>query len=409
MEQRRFGFLEENLLSPADAIAAFFERVTLAAPASEFVTLDDAHGRILAERIDADRDYPDAPRSAMDGFALASSAVPGRLSVVGEIAMGGVWPGTLRAGEAVHIPTGGVVPEGADAVVPIEDAVLDGSTVVVTEPFAPGDNVNPRAFDMRQGEAVLHPGGRIAGPQLGVLATLGITRVPVFRRPVVGIVSSGDELIDPGSVPRPGQIRDSNRYAIAGTLRAMGAEPLQFPTASDDPGALEAALRFALGRCDALVITGGSSVGERDRTPDAVTALGRPGVIVHGLRVKPGKPTVLAAVEGKPIVGLPGNPTSALMILEAVAAPVFEALTGISPGGADTVDAVLGSAARSRRGWTWYVPVTLRHEGASLVAHPLPLRSSMVSLTARAGGYLEIGPGEDEIPAGSSVRIRRFR
>ena len=395
-------------MSPADAVATFFESVAIATPQLEYVPLDFAHGRILAQRIDADRDYPAEPRSAMDGFAVAASGIPGTLRIVGEIAMGTAWNGFLAAGAALHIPTGGVVPDGADVVIPIEDTVVRGDSVSIQTRVQAGENINPRASDMACGEGVLFSGTRIGGSQLGVLATLGVTSVPVLRRPIAAIVSSGDELVPPDQDPEPGQVRDSNRYALAGTLAAMGLEVMHVPTTGDDPGALESAIASVLGSSDAVFITGGSSVGERDRTPEAIGALGKPGVLVHGIRVKPGKPTVLAAIGNKPIVGLPGNPTSALMILEAVAAPIVERLTGATSQ-PPQVDAILDAPAKSRLGWTWYVPVALQHEGTTFMAHPLPLRSSMVSLTARAGGYLEIGPEQDEIPAGSPVRIRLFR
>ncbi len=344
----------------------------------------------------------------MDGFALAARKEAQSLRVAGEIAMGSAWPAALVSGTALAIPTGAVVPEGADTVVPIEEAQLRNGVVSVG-PTEPGENVNRRAHDMRGGEPVLQPGRRIRGPELGVLATLGLAEVSVFRRPSIGVLSSGDELIAVAAYPRLGQIRDSNRYAVAGTLLAMGAAAVHLPTVNDEPGALEAGLRAGLDRCDAVVVTGGSSVGERDRTPGAIAALGTPGVVVHGLKVKPGKPTVLAAAGGKPVIGLPGNPASALMILEAIAAPIVAAMTGVQSEVPFEVDAVLDAPARSRLGWTWYVPVSLRHEGAAFVAHPLPLRSSMVSLTARADGYLEIAPQLEEVPAGTSVRIRSFR
>lgn len=394
-------------MSPADALATYFARAALEKPRIEFVALDEAHGRILARRIDADRDYPDAARSAMDGFAVSSASLPGTLPIAGEIAMGSFWPHALAPGAALRIPTGGVVPDGADVVVPIEDTSRDGDRVVIHEALAAGENINPRAGDMRRGEPVLEP-GRIGGPQLGVLATLGIASVPVFRRPVFGVLSSGDELVSPDREPQLGEIRDSNRYAVAGTLRAMGAEVRHFPTVRDREGELAAALASALPSCDGVVISGGSSVGERDCTPEAIASAGSPGVIVHGLRVKPGKPTVLAAIGPKPVIGLPGNPTSALMILEAVAAPIVAALTGWTAA-VDLLEAVLDQTVHGRAGWTWYVPVALRHEREGFVAHPLPLRSSTVSLTARAGGYLEMGEVLEELQAGTAVRIRRFR
>ena len=407
MKERRFGFREENLLSPASALAAFFAASTLTPPRVERVALDESFGRILARAAVADRDYPDAPRSAMDGFAILSSNVPGTLKLAGAIAMGTAWTGSFSSGIAVRIPTGGIVPAGANAVVPIEEVVEADGAIAVAGAVAAGENINPRGGDMPHGERVLSPGSRIGAPAMGVLATLGIVDVPVFRRPLIAVLSSGDELVPPDSQPALGSIRDSNRYAVAGSLRALGAIARHVPTVRDEPGALRDALALALEWADAAILTGGSSVGERDRTPEAVSALGAPGVIVHGLRVKPGKPTVLAAIGEKPVIGLPGNPTSALMILEAVAAPIIRFLTGeiASP---QEVSAVLDGAVHSRIGWTWFVPVALRHEGEALVAHPLSLRSSMVSLTARAGGYLTMEDDVDELAAGCAVRVRYF-
>jgi molybdenum cofactor synthesis domain-containing protein len=407
MEKRAIGFQSEKLLAPAEALERFFARVTLAPPPIERVALDDAAGRVLAIDLDADDDYPNAPRSAMDGFALASGGTPRTFTIDREVAMGTAWIRPLAAGSATAIPTGGVVPDGADAVVPIEDVRVDGLRLFVDAAIPPGENVIPRGSDMRRGERVLSAGTRLAGPQIGVLATIGVTEVPVFRRPLVGVLSSGDELVDPASRPRPGEIRDSNRYAIAASLRAMGARARHYPTVSDDEGALEAALAAAIKECDAIVLTGGSSVGERDRTPAAIASLGAPGVIVHGLRVRPGKPTVLAAAGGKPVIGLPGNPTSALMILEAVVAPILAALTGGAMRSGSLI-ARLESAVSGRPGWTWYLPMALRHDGGTPVAHPLPLRSSSVSLPARAGGYVVIGENDGELAAGSLVTLHRF-
>jgi len=394
-------------LSPDEAVAKFLARADVPPRPVERVALDDAFGRVLAQRIDADADYPDAPRSAMDGFALAADSTPGELRIAGEIAMGRAWPSPLEPGTALRIPTGGVVPVGADAVVPIEEAVVSDERVVIARAFVPGDNVNPQAGDMRAGDPVLAAGIWIGGPQLGVLATLGITEVPVYRRPVFAVISSGDELIDPARVPKLGEIRDSNRYAIAGALCAMGVEPRHWATVSDEPGALEGALRSALSECDGAVLTGGSSVGERDQTPSAIAPLGEPGVIVHGLRVKPGKPTVLAAIGPKPIIGLPGNPTSALVILEAVLAPVIAAYVGSAPPLA-RYQATLDTPATSRAGWTWFIPVALRHEGGSPMAHPLALRSSAVSLTAQADGFIVMPEAAETWETGMSVMVTRF-
>jgi molybdenum cofactor synthesis domain-containing protein len=407
MEQRGFVFHEQNLLSPDEAVATFIARAQPATLGVEHVALDEALGRVLAQRIDADADYPNAPRSAMDGFAVQAARTPGRFRIVGEIAMGRAWNGTLESGTALRIPTGGVVPSGADAVVPIELATLDGMDLGVAAAFESGTNVNRKAGDMRAGEPVLAAGIRIGAPHVGVLATLGVVRVPVYRRPCFAMLSTGDELIAPEAVPIPGEVRDSNRYAVAAALRAMGAEIRHMPTVGDTPGALELALREVLSSCDGAILTGGSSVGERDHTPRAIASLGEPGVIVHGLRVKPGKPTVLAAIGEKPVIGLPGNPTSALVILEAVLAPIVGAYLGAAPVLA-TVDATLASLVASRAGWTWYVPVNLRQEAGSWMAHPLALQSSSVSLTARADGFIAIPEAAEIWDAGRSVTVTRF-
>ena len=376
-------------------------------PQIERIALDDAFGRVLARAVVTGEDVPNAPRSAMDGFALDAAGTPGTLTIAGEVRMGEAPSATLARGTTVRIPTGGMLPQGANAVVPIEEARSNDATVKVDRAFETGTNVIARGSDMRAGETLLSAGTRIAAPQCGVLATLGVAHVEVYRRPVVAVFSSGDELVDVGETPGPGQIRDSNRYAIAGSLRAMGARPRHYPRLPDDGDAFVRALAAALQECDAIAMTGGSSVGERDVAPAAVAALGKPGVVVHGLRVKPGKPTLLGAAGGKPILGLPGNPVSALMMLEAVGAPIIAALCGARPA-ARSIVARLDETLHGRADWTWYVPVTLRHEAGALLAHPLPLRSFSVSLAARADGYVVMDERDNEWPAGAPVAVHQF-
>ncbi|MBD5633025.1 MAG: molybdopterin molybdotransferase MoeA, partial [Candidatus Eremiobacteraeota bacterium] len=325
---RSDGFDADRLLAPAQAIVAYFSRASIGPVGSERVSLDDAFDRILSSDVVAREDHPSHRRSTMDGFAVSSAEGAGTRRVVGEVLMGFPPPRAIGPGEAVRGPTGGALPDGADAVVPQEDVRLVGETIAVDEPPLAGEFVTQRAEDIAAGEIVFAPGRRIGGPELGVLATLGFAEVDVFRKPRIGIVSTGDELVDPDRTLAIGQIRDSNRYAIAGALAAFGAQPVQLPRAADTPEELRAVLRAGLATCDALVTTGGSSVGARDLVPQIVGELGAPGAIVHGLRVKPGKPTLLAAVGSKPVIGLPGNPASSLMILEAVVRPIVAALVG---------------------------------------------------------------------------------
>jgi molybdopterin molybdotransferase len=407
-------FADEALSTPAEALERYFAAVTLAAPTVEHVALGEATGRILGADAAADARYPADPRSTMDGFAVLAGDGDRVRRIVGEVRMGQAPPGAVAPGEAMRIPTGGVVPPGADAVIPVEDTdVVDfpgevGEAVAVREPVAPGENVTPAGSDMQPGDVVMRAGRRIGAPELAVLATLGITAVPVFRRPRVAIISTGDELVDAGATPATGQVRDSNRWALAGSLAALGCEPLQRPAAGDTAEELTAAIRAGLESADAVVLTGGSSVGVRDLTPRVIDALGAPGVIVHGLRVKPGKPTVFAMLAGKPVIGLPGNPASSLMILEAIVAPVFSRLAGETFAPRASVAAVAGAAFTARPGWTWYVPADVRHEGGRTVAVPLPLRSAQTSLLARAHGYVVVGPERNAIPAGEPVTVHRF-
>jgi molybdopterin molybdotransferase len=403
------GFDVERLLTPAEARAAYFAAVTIPAPGIETVGLADATGRILAAAAIADTIYPADPRSTMDGFALIAAEGRDARRIVGEILMGHAPPGPIGPGETMRIPTGGVLPAGADAVIPVEDSVeTAGPLTTPNDLLQAGENVTPPGSDMQPGDLILDAGRRIGGPELAVLATLGITAVPVYRRPRVAIISSGDELVDAAVTPGRGQVRDSNRWALAGSLIALGCVPVQRPVALDTPAALEAAIRDALAVADAVVLTGGSSVGVRDLTPRVIDAIGKPGVIVHGLRVKPGKPTVFAMLEGKAVIGLPGNPASSLMILEAVAAPIFSRLAGEAVTPNLDIVATAEAPFTARAGWTWFVPAEVRWVDGRALTKPLLLRSAHTSLLARAHGYVTVGPDQPLIAAGEPVMVHRF-
>jgi molybdenum cofactor synthesis domain-containing protein len=402
------SFAADRLLAPEQALIAYFSRASIAAPGIEHVPLVAAAGRILGADAVAGEEHPSHARSTMDGFAVFSGDSDPRRRLAGEVAMGEPPPHALAAGTAMRVPTGGALPAGADAVVPQEDATVEGATIVLHEPVAAGDFVTQRGEDIALGETVLRAGRRIGGPELGVLATLGIASVPVFRRPRIAIVSTGDELVDPHGPLALGKIRDSNRYAVGGALAAFGADPVHLPRAPDTREALRAALERGLAECDAVVTTGGSSVGARDLVPRIVAELGEPGPIVHGIRVKPGKPTLLAAIGNKPVIGLPGNPASALTILEAIVRPIVAAMTGERGGRPIVLEAVAATAFVGRSGWTWYVPAKLSARNGRLLAEPLVLRSAQTSLLARASGYATIGEDPSGIAAGEPVRVTLF-
>lgn len=402
------SFVADQLLAPEQALIAYFSRACIAPPSIEHVPLVAAAGRILAGDAVALEEHPSHARSTMDGFAVSSGDPDRRRRLAGEIVMGQPPPHALEDGTAMRVPTGGALPPGADAVVPQEDVALEGTAILLREPVAAGDFVTQRGEDIALGETVLRAGRRVGGPELGVLATLGIASVPVYRRPRIAILSTGDELVAPQDQLALGKIRDSNRYAVAGALAALGAEPVHLPRAPDTRDVLRALLERGLAECDAVVTTGGSSVGARDLVPRIVAELGEPGPIVHGIRVKPGKPTLLAAVGGKPVIGLPGNPASALTILEAIVRPIVAALTGERGSRPIVLDALAAAPFPGRSGWTWYVPARLRAQNGRLLAEPLVLRSAQTSLLARASGYATVGEEPSRIGAGELVRITLF-
>jgi len=394
----------ERLHAPGDAIAAYLAAVGPAPRGTELVPLADAFGRILADAAVADAAYPADDRSTMDGFAVRSGDGTGARRIVGTIRMGAPPPGPLGSREAMRIPTGGVLPPGADAVLPVEDAAERDGEVVAAAPPEARAYLTPRGEDMLAGDRVLEAGRRIGAAELSVLATLGRVDVAVYLRPRIAVVSTGDELVDPSEAPGAGQVRDSNRWAIAGGLLALGCEVIHLPRACDEVGEIRARIADGLRVADAVVLTGGSSVGARDHVPAAIDGLGPPGVIVHGLLVKPGKPTVLAAVGTQPVIGLPGNPTSALTILDAIASHVIRALTGEARWRRSTVAAVAAEPFLGRAGWTWYVPALL-DAGA---ARPLVLRSAHTSLLARADGYVVVGPEPAAVERGEPVEVVRY-
>ncbi len=371
-----------------------------------------ALGRVLAGDAVADAAYPADHRSTMDGFAVRSADGTAPRRIVGTVRMGAAPPAPLAPGEAMRIPTGGVLPAGADAVVPVEDADLSessgqagaGETMIPHEAPRAGEYFTPRGEDMAPGDLVLPAGRRIGAGELSVLATLGQAEVEVYLRPRVAVVSTGDELVDAGLRPGTGQVRDSNRWAVAGGLIGLGCEVVHLERARDEVAEIAARIAAGLEVADAVVLTGGSSVGARDHVPAAIDGLGAPGVVVHGLRVKPGKPTVLAAIGAKPVIGLPGNPTSALTILDAIASDVIRALTGAREARRASVATVAAEPFPGRAGWTWYVPAVLGPGGA----RPLALRSSHTSLLARADGYVVVGPERPRIEAGEPVALIRY-
>lgn len=389
-----------ELLSLAEARAAVLERV-VPLPA-EPVALGEAGGRILAEDAVATVDLPPFPSSAMDGFAVRAADSPGRLVVVGSVAAGAPATAGLREGEAMGIATGGAVPTGADAVVRIEDVVLEGNTVEVPG-VGEGTSVRPRGGDIRQGEVVIEKGTRLGAAHVAALAAAGVARVSVSRRPRVAVLATGSELRPPGELLGPGQIFDANGVLLATALSAAGAEVEVLPAVEDDPDAHRTALERGLD-ADVLVTTGGVSVGPHDLVRSILRSLGVEEVF-WGVAVKPGKPLAFGVRGTTLVFGLPGNPVSSLVGCELFVRPAALALQGASEPGPVYRDARLASAVKRNARRDELLRARMRFTDDGVIVEPVTGQESHMIVRAAGADALVLSPrGDGELPEGSHVR-----
>jgi molybdopterin molybdotransferase len=360
-----------------------------------------ALGRTLAQDLVAEGDLPPFERSAVDGWAVraadtlgAAADHPIELRVAGEVRMGSSAETPVAPGATVRLPTGGMLPAGADAVVMQEQAEAGGGRVRIRRVARAGENVVARGVDVRAGEIVLARGRRLRPADLGILSGLGVEHVAVSLVPRVAIIATGDEVVPPGQPIRAGQVRDMNTAALAGAAAAAGGEPVLLGIVRDEQPLVEAALRAALRSADMLLVSGGSSVGERDVVAEAIATLGPPGIIVHGIAVRPGKPTVLAAVGSVPVIGLPGNPVSALVIFDLFARPVLETMLGTDPSSRvwDQVQARLAAPLRGAAEREDHRRVSLEARPDGIWALPLPAGSQVMTSLVRADGLVMVPP-----------------
>jgi len=382
----------------------------------EYVALEDSYMRVLAEDVYARVDVPPFDRATMDGFALraedtfgADELHPVKLRLSGlSINAGDSKLPTVEGGSAVEIATGAPLPPGANAVVPVEYTKAEGGYLTIYRSVTPMDNVMSAGSDIMMGELALRRCTLIREREVGVLAAVGVDKVPVFRRPRVAIISTGNELVKPGSPLSMGKIYDINTYTIAHGVREVGGEPLLMGIVRDDEAEMEEAIKGALGKSDIVLLSGGTSAGALDISYRVLDRFGPPGVIVHGLNVKPGKPTVVAVSrEGKLIVGLPGYPSSALMIFNIIVKPILakmQCLT-LSQATVRAQVAVRVEGARGRRGLN---PVSLVETENGVKAYPLPAESGAISTLAYAEGYIEIPENRDFLEEGEWVEVKLF-
>ena len=390
-----------DVVSAEEARARFEKHLDLTPLAAEPVTLADALTRVLAHDVVAAVDAPPFDRSNVDGFALrasdtagASDNAPRILTLNSEVIACGTAPEIeVAPGTATAIATGGVMPRGADAVVMIEHTELlaqNTPAIELRRAAGPGQFVSYAGSDIARGETLLRRGTRIGSREIGMLAACGLARVEVVRRPNVAVLSTGDELVAPGEPLRPAGVYDSNGAIIAAAVREAGGEPVAMGAFADDEKVLEQAVRVALAGSDIVVLSGGTSKGAGDLSHKILSRLGKPGILVHGVALKPGKPLCLGVVDRKPIVVLPGFPTSAIFTFHAFVAPVIRARAGLPPEAAETISARVPVRIASELGRKEFVLVSLIEGEDGAVAFPTAKGSGSVTSFSQADGFLEI-------------------
>lgn len=404
-------------VTPEEARAALEE---FAPVPTETARVADAAGRVLAEDVHAPADLPHFDRANMDGYAVraadtfgASTSAPGYLRLAGTIAMGTAARRPLAKGEAMRISTGGMLPRGADAVVMIEhtEEVGDGQ-VEIHRSVSPWQHVVRVGDDARRGEPVFARARRLRAHDLGALTGLGVTRVRVHRRPRIALIATGDEIVAPERKPRPGQVRNVNQYSLRAMIAEAGGVVRDLGVVPDRPDRLRTALARALAGGDAVMLSGGSSVGAKDMTLDVVNSFPDAATRFHGIQIAPGKPTILARAKGKPVLGLPGHPVSALVIFSRFGAPLVRLLGGERPTtaftDARTTRAVLVENVASEIGREDWIRVTLEPHPAGLGARPLRGKSAQIMSLVRADGMVRVPLTDEGIEAGTTLDVVLF-
>jgi molybdopterin molybdotransferase len=405
-----------TVLPPSAALEKLWRHLP-SAPRPEMIPTAEALGRVTFGEIHSPEALPAFPRSSMDGYAVrapdtfgASATLPAYLNLIGEAPMGATPTFALQPTQCALVHTGGMLPEGADAVVQIENTQkVSEAEIEVIKAVGVGENVVRMGEDVQRGERVLPPGHLLRAQDIGGLLGLGLTTITVAARPRFALLSTGDEVIPPEAAPAPGQIRDINSYTVSGLIARAGGVPLRRGIIRDNFDALREAAAQALAEADALILSAGSSVSVRDMTAKVIDGLGAPGTLVHGVAVKPGKPTILAVAGGKPVFGLPGNPVSAFIIADVFVTPTVYRMQGCAPPPRrPMLLATLTHNLPSAPGREDYVPVRLVDQEGALWAEPSFGKSNLIYTLVRADGVLKIPLDANGLSAGERVEVQLF-
>ncbi|MFO7964144.1 MAG: molybdopterin molybdotransferase MoeA [Desulfobacterales bacterium] len=380
---------------------------------TEEVRLSDSFDRILGSEIISDIDIPNFSRSTVDGYSVlasstfgASESNPAYLNIVGSVGMGEMPSFSIRSQEAAGIPTGGMMPDGSDAVIMVEHTDrLDDTALEVYKSVAPGQHMIGIGEDIQNGSIVLEKGRRIRAQESGFLAALGKNTVTVFRKPVVGILSTGDEIVSIEDTPGPGRIRDINSFTLSALVHKAGGIAKPYGIVRDNYDALFEKSSLALSQCDMVLISGGSSVGTRDFTTSVLSALPDSRILVHGISISPGKPTILAETGKKPVWGLPGHVTSAMVVFQVVVKPFIERISGSAPQPVWKIPAILDRNISSAQGRTDFIRVRLVSGNGVLAADPILGKSGLINTMLRADGLIEIGVNTEGLEKDTPVEV----
>ncbi|MDH5753941.1 MAG: molybdopterin-binding protein [Candidatus Bathyarchaeota archaeon] len=383
----------------------------------EEIPLLEANDRVLAEDITSTLDIPPFNRSTVDGYAVkaedtfgAEENKPIKLKVCGTINVGESPKIKVMWGTAAEIVTGAPIPEGADAVLMVEHTVRKNDEVYVYNAVAKDENIMKAGTDIQKGETVLKAEQLLHSREIGVLAALGLAKVKVYAVPRVAVLSTGAEIVEPGGKLPPGKIYDINAYSLSIAVLESGGKPLYLGVFADDMAELQKAIRHALASADMVVTSGGVSVGPKDVMPQTLNSLGEPGVIVCGIATKPGKPTTVALIDGKPVFSLPGHPTSALLIFHLLVCPIIRCMAGRKMEKASKVKAFAAMRMFPAKGRRTFIMVKLKRDELNrLIAAPVPVGlSGAITTLAKADGFVEIAENEQFIDAGEEVTVYLF-